>query len=119
MENIYVLNLPREGESEYNIEALTQQKATIFEMYRGKEYRVSFRCQNQMVDAVLDVFGEGITLIPDGDNHFSFSALIEESPPFYAWVAKFGRRIKITYPNEVIMKMKDFLQKSAEMYESD
>lgn len=117
MEDIRVLNLPREGENEYNASNLTQQRATVFEMYGGKEYAISFRCQNQMTDAVLDAFGEGVSLIPDGDNHFTFSALIEESPPFYAWVAKFGRRIKITAPDEIIVKMKAFLQKSAEMYE--
>ena len=116
MEGIICLAAKREGAEEYNAKDLTSRKATVFEMYRGDAYDVSFRCHNRIADAVIDKFGDSVILIPADDQHFTFTAPIEVSPPFYAWVATFGRSIKITSPAPVVEGMKDFLQKAAEMY---
>ena len=77
------------------------------------------RCINYLAGAVIDEFGKDVMLIPDGDNHFTFLADVEVSPPFYAWVATFGRRAKILGPEPVVEGMKEFLQKSLEMYKDD
>ena len=109
----------REGKDEYKKKDLTVQKATVFDMYHGKDYTVGFRCHNQIADAVIDRFGDGVLLIPNDADHFTFSALIEVSPPFYAWVSTFGHSIKITSPTEVVEGMKNFLQKATDMYEEE
>lgn len=119
MEGIAYSKEKRDGIEEYNAKNLTRQKATVFDMYHGKEYNISFRCHNQIADAVIDKFGDHVLLIPDGDSHFTFTAPIEVSPPFYAWVATFGRSIKITSPAGAIKEMKEFLQKASEMYKDE
>lgn len=116
MEGIACLVQEREGVAEYKATNLNRQKATVFDMFHGKEYNISFRCHNQIADAVIDKFGDRVMLIPDGDSHFTFTAPIEVSPPFYAWVATFGRYIRITSPAGVINGMKEFLQKATDMY---
>ena len=68
---------------------------------------------------MIDRFGDGVLLIPSDADHFTFSARIEVSPPFYAWVSTFGHSIKITSPTEVVEGMKNFLQKAADMYEEE
>ena len=70
----------REGKDEYKKKDLTVQKATVFDMYHGKDYTVAFRCHNQIADAVIDRFGDGVLLIPSDADHFTFSARIEVSP---------------------------------------
>lgn len=105
----------REGTDEYNKNALTDQKAVVFDMYHGAEQRVQFRCHNRIADAVIDRFGDGVLLIPCDADHFNFTASVEISPPFFAWVATFGHSIKIVSPAGVIAKMRKFLQDAQDM----
>jgi len=108
---------PREGKSEFSKQDVIVQKAKVFGMYRGEEYTVRLRARNELADAVIDQFGKDIIMIPADSEHFTFTAPVEISPPFFAWVATFGRRMKILSPEPVVEKMREFLKKAAEMYE--
>ena len=77
------------------------------------------RFHNTLTDAVIDQFGRDILMIPDDSEHFTFTATVEVSPPFYAWIASFGRRAKIISPPAAVEGMKDFLRKAAQMYKDD
>ncbi len=110
----------REGKDLYSAKALTSQKAIVFGMYSTeKVYPVKMRFLNTLTDAVIDQFGRDIMMIPDGSEHFTFTADIDVSPPFYAWIATFGRRAKIISPPAAVEGMKDFLQKCQDMYKDD
>lgn len=110
----------REGKDLYNEKSLTSQKAKVFDMYSTeKVYSVKMRFLNILTDQVIDQFGRDIVMIPDGSEHFTFTAAVDVSPPFYAWVSTFGRAAKIISPPEAVEGMKDFLQKAAEMYKDD
>ncbi len=109
----------REGKDLFSAKDLTRQKAKVFEMYAGTAYTVKMRFRNELTDSVMDQFGRDIVMIPDGSEHFTITAAVEVSPPFYAWVSTFGRRAKIISPSEAVEGMKDFLQKAAEMYKDD
>lgn len=121
MERIRELPLQkREGKDAFDAKNLTRQEAKVFEMYAGERYdNVKIRFLNTLADAVIDQFGRDILMIPDGDEHFSITASVEASPPFYAWVASFGRRAKILHPPALVNGMKDFLQKAADMYKDE
>jgi hypothetical protein len=41
---------------------------------------------------------------------------VEISPPFFAWVATFGKGMKILGPEAVAEKMQEFLQDALDMY---
>lgn len=58
-------------------------------------------------------------LLPVDDKHFTIAVPVEVSPPFYAWVATFGRRMKILGPEAVVEGMKDFIRKVSSMYEDE
>ena len=88
-------------------------------MYGGKAYDVCIRFRNELADAVIDQFGKNITMRPLDDEHFTIVVPVEISPPFFAWVATFGRRVKILDPDPVVKKMREFLEKSLEMYKND
>lgn len=109
----------REGKEKYRAKDITTQKAKVFEMYGGKEYTVRIRFRNELADAVIDQFGKDVMMLPCDDNHFIITAPVEVSPPFFAWIATFGRRVKILSPDPVVEKMRDFLQKSLDMYKND
>ena len=58
-------------------------------------------------------------MMADGADHYSFTQPVEISPPFFAWVATFGRSIQIVNPAPVVEEMRLFLQKSMDMYKND
>ena len=109
----------RDGNEEYRKEDVITQKAKVFGMYRGTAYNVRFRAHNNIAHSVIDQFGKDLIMIPDDSKHFIFTAPVETSPPFFAWVATFGRSIKILSPEPVVKKMKEFLAKAAEMYSEE
>ena len=109
----------RLGIEEYRAENVKYQKAKVFQMYGGKEYTVKMRFRNELADQVIDQFGVDITMIPTDSEHFTVKVPIQVSPTFYAWVSTFGRRVKILEPESVVEGMRNFLQKSLDMYKDD
>jgi len=109
----------REANELFKEKDITHQKAKVFDMYGGKEYDVRIRFRNELAGAVIDQFGKDVMMLPVDEDHFTITVPVEISPPFFAWIATFGRRVKILDPEPVVEKMKEFLKRSAEMYEDD
>ena len=110
----------REGHDLFREKDLTQRQAKVFDMYvTGKVYNITFRCHNHIASAVIDKFGKDIMMMTADDEHFTFSHNVEISPPFFAWVSTFGRSIQIVSPAAVVEEMRNFLQKSMDMYKDD
>ena len=120
MEAISKSEQAREGHDLFSAKSLTHQKTKIFDMYStGKVYNVRFRCHNHIAPNVIDQFGKDIMMMTDDDEHFTFTYKVDISPPFFAWVATFGHSIKILSPDDAVKGMRDFLQKSIDMYKDD
>lgn len=118
MDTIRLDEIGRDGEAEYDQKYITNRQTVVFDMYStGKAHRVELHCNNRITDAIIDQFGENTLLSPIDETHFKAVVSLELSPPFYAWVATFGRGIKIVSPEEAVDGMKKFLQKACEMYE--
>ena len=109
----------REGGDEYDKKNLTDQRAKVFSMYHGEAYNVRIRVHNRLADAVIDQFGKDTMMVPYDDNHFTVNVPVELSPPFYAWVATFGKSMKILSPEPAVEGMKKFLQTASEMYQDE
>ena len=109
----------REGKNLYHQKDLVSRRVKVFRMYSGKEYTVRIRCLNRIADSVIDEFGKDTMMVPVDENHFVITVPVEVSPTFYAWVSTFGRRIKILSPEPVVEGMREFLQKSMDMYKDE
>lgn len=126
IDDIQILNARREGREEYEREKEaekqhTQKEAKVFNNYKGKKaYKVRIRFINRLLGQVYDEFGKDVVFTrKDDGKHFTISEPISVSPTFYAWIATFGRSVKIEYPPEVIDGMKQFLQDAMDMYKND
>lgn len=106
----------RDGKEKYRERNIVSQKAKIFDMYGGAEYSVCMRFRNELADAVIDQFGKDVMMIPTDKDHFTITVPIEISPTFFSWIATFGRRAKILEPAPVVRKMREFVERLAEMY---
>lgn len=60
------------------------------------------RFHNSLAGVVIDRFGRDVMLIPDGEEHFVFTAEIAVSPIYFGWLSGFGDRARILYPQSVI-----------------
>ena len=109
----------REGKELFREKNIINQKAKVFDMYGGKEYNVRIRFRKELADAVIDQFGRDVMMMRVDEEHFTINVPVEISPTFFAWIATFGRRVKILDPAPVIDKMREFIQASADMYNDD
>ena len=116
MTNIELLTEARIPCPELTGKALTEHANRLFQMYSGETIPVKLRFHNSLVNVVMDRFGRDILLIPDGPEHFVFTAPIAVSPMFLSWVIGFGRKAKILHPQSVIDRCMLMCQEAAEQY---
>ena len=85
---------------------------TTFRMY-GTEYRsVSLLCDNDVVDAILDRFGNTTKLTPENDKHFKVVVDVAVSNVFYSWIFGFDGKVKITGPRDIQKEYRNMVQKA-------
>ena len=102
MAEIRVTDLPRIPCPELTGKALAEHANRLFQMYSGDQVNVKMRFHKSMINAVIDRFGRKTMLIPDGEEHFTFTVSVAVSPMFLSWVIGFGSLAKILYPQSVV-----------------
>lgn len=117
MDRINLLDSPRTVLPEEQRPDAGQYSKQVFNMFSGERTQVKLRFHNSLVGVVIDRFGSDIMLIPDGPDHFLYTAEIAVSPLFLGWLAGFGARAKILFPNALIEQYKAFCAESLSQYE--
>jgi len=98
--------------------ALTEHANRLFQMYVGEEAQVKLRFRRKFVNAVIDRFGRDILLIPDGEDHFVFTAKVSVSPMFLSWIVGFGADAQILHPQSVIDQCRKMCMDAISQYDS-
>jgi predicted DNA-binding transcriptional regulator YafY len=80
---------------------LTDYTKKIFGMYGGEETDVRLRMNNKLAHTVIDRFGKDITMVPDGDNHFTILIQVAISPVFCAWIFQFQDKCEVLSPQSL------------------
>lgn len=86
----------------------------IFSMFPGESERVSLLCDDSLINAVIDRFGEGVFIQKGEEGKFLVSANVDISPTFFAWVFTFGGKMKIVSPEKVKDEFNNTLKKFME-----
>ena len=73
-------------------------------MFSGEAQDVKLRFDNSLINPVIDRFGKNITIIPDGDEHFTVRVRVKAESPFFGWLFQFGTKVQIVKP--VVLKEK-------------
>ena len=102
MSDIELTEHPRVPCPELTGKELVSHANQLFQMYSGESVRVKLRFHRSLVNVVVDRFGRETMLIPDGDEHFTFTAEVAVSPLFLSWVIGFGEKAQIVYPQSVV-----------------
>ena len=116
MAEIRISDLPRTPCPELTGKALAEHANRLFQMYSGDQVTVKMRFHKSMINAVIDRFGRETMLIPDGDEHFTFTVSVAVSPMFLSWVIGFGNLAKILYPQSVVDECTKMCREALEQY---
>lgn len=99
--------------------ALNDHANQLFQMYSGNTVAVKMRFHNSLINVVIDRFGTEPMLIPDGPDHFVFTANIAVSPMFLSWIIGFGNKAKILHPASAIAECRQLCLDVAAQYPSN
>ena len=91
----------------------------MFQMFSGEPTTVKFRFHRDLANAVIDRFGRDTMLIPDGEDHFVFTAQVAVSPLFLSWLLGFGTKARILYPQWVIDRCTDLCKTVLQQYQAN
>ena len=84
----------------------------IFKMYGGPEEKVTLRCSMEILDQVIDRFGEGVPLKNIRKGHFTVTVPVNLSTTFYAWVFQYTGKMTLTAPEHVRETYAAYLQEA-------
>ncbi len=102
MTKIELIDEPRVPCPELTGSKLVEHANQLFQMYSGKQTSVKLRFHKSLANVVVDRFGQDTMMIPDGEDHFTFTVNIAVSPLFLSWIIGFGDKAQILYPQSVI-----------------
>lgn len=95
---------------------VSKYRLQAFSMFPGKTTKVRFEANRDMIDPLMDKFGEDITLVCNGEDKISFQAEVQLSNVFFGWCSSFGDRLKIIAPEETVEEYKTYIQGIIEKY---
>ncbi len=91
----------------------------VFSMFSGEVRRVRMRFARELSGVVIDRFGRGSMLIPDGEDAFTFVADVAVSPTFLGWISAFGPKARILQPADVVEQYRALLRETLAQYEDE
>ena len=89
---------------------------TSFRMYNSEHRRVELICDNSVIDAIIDKFGEDVPTYAYDLQSFKIEVNIAVNHVFYSWVFGFGGRVKIHSPEEVKKEYADMVRTEYDKY---
>lgn len=96
---------------------LRKLKAPLKNKGATEDLRIRFK--NDLVDEVLDRFGDRTVIHPEEGDTFYIDSVVQLSPDFWGWLTRFGEDAKIVSPDYVGEMTAEWLNKIAAMYKSE
>ena len=110
MEDVRLTGEPRIFTEEMKEFQPAEYAKEVFGMFRGQKTRVRMRFENSLAGVVIDRFGRDLIFIPDGPDHFIFSASVSVSPNFLGWLTGFGGRAVLLSPPSAVRQFRELCQ---------
>ena len=86
---------------------------TMFHMYSKKPETVELICDNDIMDTIIDKFGEDVKTYAYNLSSFKAEVEVATSHVFYSWVFGFGGRVKIKGPESVKREYEEMVKAAA------
>ncbi len=110
MQEIRVMESGRLGKENFKDFDLAAYARKTFGMYGGEDRKITLEGENSLVGVVIDRFGTDVMMHPHGEGRFHAGVTVTVSPQFFGWLAGIGKGIRISWPEDVREKYKQYLQ---------
>ena len=87
---------------------------SMFRMYNGEIKEVELICDNSVMDAIIDRFGEDVKVYANDMESFRIVVKTAISHVFFSWVFGFGGKVKIKTPDDVKQEYACMVSQAAE-----
>ena len=84
----------------------------VFQMYGGPEEHVTLKCKTEILDQIIDRFGDDIVLKETEKGFFEVTVPVRVSSTFYGWVFQFMGEMDIVGPENVKQEYKERLMEA-------
>ena len=74
---------------------------TTFRMFNAEHTDVELLCDNDVIDSIIDRFGENIEITEAATENFRITVNVATSHIFYSWIFGFGGKVRILGPDMV------------------
>lgn len=92
---------------------------TTFRMFNAEHTDVELLCDNDVIDSIIDRFGENIKITEAATENFKITVNVATSHIFYSWIFGFGGKVKILGPDAVREEYVSMLDKARESTSSN
>lgn len=84
-------------------------------MFKGEPVYTELQFDGSLIGAVYDEFGEKVKISFNYEDLKTYNAKVnvQISPTFFAWVFQFGKLMRITGPNDVVLKYKEHIKNAS------
>ncbi|MBD5119019.1 MAG: WYL domain-containing transcriptional regulator [Clostridiales bacterium] len=113
MADITVTGMKGHPQGDWTAEGYTRKH---FGMYSGTPCRLRLRCENRLAGVLIDRFGLEVSLIPDGEEHFTASVDLVVSPPLWGWLFGLGPGVEVLSPGWAVDEFAARLEQAAALY---
>jgi len=87
---------------------------SMMHMFSTKRETVELLCDNSVMDAIVDKFGEDVKTSIADENHFKAEVEVAVNKILFTWVVGFEGKVQITGPGDVVDSYKDMVKKAYE-----
>ncbi len=87
-----------------------------FNMFSGKPQMTKLHCKNEILEEMLDRFGEKITINKSDEGWFFVNDELYVNEGLASWIMQFGDKIEVIYPQELKNLILDKTDKINKMY---
>ncbi len=88
----------------------------LFNMFSGEAKPIELVCDNDLLDTMLDRFGENLRTQKVDENRFLLRTNAVVSDGLVSWVLQFGGRVTVRMPNDLIYEVKKRAKEILERY---
>lgn len=91
---------------------------TMYHMYSFDRRMVELICDNSVMDAIIDRFGENVVTYAYDMDHFRADVEVAVNTVFFSWIVGFGGLVTIKSPIEVYEEYAAFVTKAYQSLKS-
>ncbi len=121
MRKVKIVDVPArsfEEVSEYRGEFdVADYSNKMFNMFSGKICQIEIVCKNEMLEDIVDRFGENATIRNEDSTRFFLRADVAVSDGFISWLMQYRNSVYLRKPEELRMYLKQKAQEIIDLYE--